>query len=65
MHPGPQNQNAEDKTETVSFLAIFLIAWRWNPRTEIWSARDADIGKLSADAIIQEAPLLTDGEFFF
>ena len=56
-------KNAEDKTETVSesFLAIFLIEWRWNPKTEIWSAMDADIGKLSADAIIQEAPSLTDG----
>jgi hypothetical protein len=38
---------------------------RWNPKTEIWSATDADIGKLSADAIIQEAPSLTDGEKSF
>jgi hypothetical protein len=58
-------KNAEDKTETVSFLAIFLRAWRWNPQTEVWSETDADIGKLSADAIIQEAPSLTDREKSF
>ncbi len=55
-------KNEADKTETVSFLALFLLAWRWNPKTEIWSAADADIspiiGQLSADAIIQESSLL-------
>ena len=58
-------KNDADKTETVSFLAIFLLAWRWNPKTEIWSAADADITKLTAAAIIQEATLLTDGEKSF
>jgi hypothetical protein len=38
-------ENEADKTETVSFLAIFLLTWRWNPKTEIWSAADADIVK--------------------
>jgi hypothetical protein len=37
-----------DKAETVSFLAISLLAWRWNPKTEIWSAANADIVKLTA-----------------
>jgi len=55
-------KNAADKTETVSYLSMFLLAWRWNPKTEIWSAADADIGLLKAEAIIKEAPLLMDGE---
>ena len=58
-------KNDDDKTETVSFLAIFLLAWRWNRKTEIWSAADADIKKLTAATIIQEATLLTEGEKAF
>jgi hypothetical protein len=46
-------------------LSVFLLAWRWNPKTDIWSAADADIKQLNAAAIIKEAPSLTDGEKSF
>jgi hypothetical protein len=58
-------KNSADKTETVSYLALFLLAWRWNLNTEIWAAADADIAQLNADAIIQQAPFLTADEKSF
>jgi hypothetical protein len=58
-------KNNDSKTETVSFLAIFLLAWRWNPKTEIWSAANAGIKRVNASAINQEGTLLIAGEKSF
>jgi hypothetical protein len=58
-------KNAADKTETVSHLALFLMAWRWDVKTEIWEAKHADIKRLNAASIIEQAPTLTDCETIF
>jgi hypothetical protein len=43
-----KTKNSDDKTEIVSHLAVYLMAWRWNLKTDIWNANDTDIGKLTA-----------------
>ena len=58
-------KNSADETETVFHLTMYLMAWRWNLKTDIWDAKDADIGKLNADAIMEQAPSLTEGEKVF
>ncbi len=55
-------KNAADKTETVSHMALFLMAWRWDVKTDIWEAKHANIERLNAASIIEQAPLSTDSE---
>ncbi len=60
---GLKIKNAADKTETVSHLAILLMAWLCRDvKSNIWEAKHADIDRLTAGSIIEQAPSLTDGE---
>ena len=50
-------KNDQKTTETISYLSIYLMGYRWDRDTEMWSADVADIAKLTADEIITNAPL--------
>ncbi len=41
------------------------MAWRWDVKTDIWEAKHADIERLNAASIIEQAPSLTDCEKMF
>jgi hypothetical protein len=58
-------KNSDGKTGTVSHLAMYLMAWCRNLKTDIWDANDTDIGKLAADAILEQTPSLTEGKKVF
>ena len=41
------------------------MAWGWDVKTNLWEAEHANIEKLNAASIIEQAPTLTDGEKIF
>ena len=48
--------------ETISFLSIYLMGYRWDQKVNMWSAEDADIQQLLAAEIIKHAPSLLEAE---
>jgi len=55
-------KNDQKTTETISYLSIYLMGYRWDRDTEMWSADVADIAKLTANEIITNAPSLMEQE---
>ena len=55
-------KNDKKLTETISYLSIYLMGYRWDRDTEMWPPDVADISKLTANEIIDNAPSLLDQE---
>ena len=55
-------KNDQKTTETISYLSIYLMGYRWNRDVDMWAADVADIAKLTADEISKNAPSLLEEE---
>jgi hypothetical protein len=55
-------KNGDDKWETISYLSLYIMGYRWKLEENLWAADVADIGKLDAAAIIQHTPTATAEE---
>ena len=55
-------KNSDSKYETISYLSMYIMGYRWTDQEDIWAADQADISKLTADEIIKYTPSATAEE---
>jgi hypothetical protein len=55
-------KNADNKWETISYLSMYLMGYRWDVTKDMWDADAADIEKLTAAEIIKYTPTATAQE---
>ena len=58
-------KNSNGKYETISYLSMYIMGYRWTDQEDIWAADQADITKLTADEIIKYTPSATAEEKLF
>ena len=51
-------RNAEQHQERISYFALFAFGRFWDVNQHIWPAEEADIARLTADAIIEHCPAM-------
>jgi hypothetical protein len=58
-------KNAAGKWETISYLSMVIMGYRWDTNINMWPANIADIAKLDAASIILHTPTATAEEQAF
>ena len=55
-------KNADNKWETISYLSLYIMGYRWGITKDMWDADDANIEFLTAAEILKYAPTATAQE---
>jgi len=57
-----RTKNSDDKWETISYLSLYIMGYRWTVDEDLWAADVADIGALTAAEILKHTPTATAQE---
>ena len=55
-------KNDDGKYETISYLSLYIMGYRWDVNFNMWKANVANIDRLNAAEIIKHTPTITDEE---